>query len=69
MHDVEVGKIVKKKIKKEVFSDTFDDKTTQLELTRKRMGFSLHKVATMIKRRISFYSLYENSDELELLKI
>lgn len=69
MYEVEVGKIVKKKIKKEVFLDTFDDKQTQLNLTKKRMGYTLHKIATMIKRRITFYSLYENSDELELLKI
>lgn len=33
------------------------------------MGYTLHKIATMIKRRVTFYSLYENSDELELLKI
>lgn len=69
MYEVEVGKIVKKKIKKEVFLDTFDDKQTQLNLTKKRMGYTLHKIATMIKRRITFYSLFENSDELELLKI
>lgn len=69
MFEVEVGKIVKKRIKKEVYLDTFDDKQTQLDLTKKRMGYTLHKIATMIKRRITFYSLFENSDELELLKI
>jgi hypothetical protein len=69
LYDVQAGKIVKKKIKKEVYSETFDDKTTQLKLTKQRMGYSLHKIAGMIKRRISFYTLYENSDELELLKI
>jgi len=68
-YEVEIGKIVKKRVKKEVFSETFDDRTTQLELTKKRMGYTLHKIATMIKRRITFYSLYENSDDLELLKI
>jgi len=62
-------RIVKKKIKKEAYSDNFDDKYTQLTLTKKRLGFSLYKIAGMIKRRMSFYTLYENVDELELLKI
>jgi hypothetical protein len=67
--DVKDGKIVRHRFKKEAYSENFDDKTTKLNLTKERIGYTLHKIATMIKRRVTFYSLFEASDELELLKI
>ena len=67
--DVKDGKIVRHRFKKEVYSENFDDKNTKLKLTKVRIEYSLHKIATMIKRRVTFYSLFEASDELELLQI
>ena len=67
--DVKDGKFVRHRFKKEAYSENFDDKNTKLKLTKVRIEYSLHKIATMIKRRVTFYSLFEASDELELLQI
>lgn len=66
--------IVDGKIKKiahhepEGSSSSFDDKFTILTITQQRLGLSFFKIAGMIKRRVSFYTIYQHEDEIEMLK-
>lgn len=62
------GEVRKMVYSEDANSYSFDDKSTILAITQKRLQMSFYAVAKLIKRRVSFFSIYQHEDEIEMLK-